>query len=64
MTERIVLLNDVDNVLSLNDFAHDDNMQSLLLYGNSHLNNVSNNKILTATIKFIKSTGRFSLNDD
>ena len=59
-TQRIIMLNNVENILTANNILINGDLHFLLLYGHSRLDTANNKFILNTTIKFIKSTNRFS----
>ena len=60
LAPRVVLLNTISEILDCPSSALDDHsLCHLLLYGKPSLDDISNKRIICATIKFIKSSKRF-----
>ena len=56
---RITLMSDLDALDSSISLLDDDNLVVLMLYGDKKYNLMINQKILQATIKFLKDSARF-----
>ena len=60
-THRTVLLNQVNDILLRNNINFPENQTTnLYLYGHHSLNSSDNRKILSSTVAYINSTGRFA----
>ena len=60
MPHRALMLNSVNEILRKNNLTSVEHYEIILLYGHSSLSFLDNKNILLATLKFIKSTNRFS----
>ena len=58
-TERATLMNSINEILLMNNLPRFENQLQLLLYGHDSVSYTDNQKILVATLKFIKDTHRF-----
>ena len=58
--QRTILTSNVNLILDRNNLGIPDNYVTLLLYGHSYLIPSDNRLILQATLKFIKTSKRFS----
>ena len=64
LAQRLILMEEVREILDNYNLAHKLSQESLFLYGDSAINVTDNKRILMSTIKYIKSTKRFSIQTD
>ena len=56
---RLTFMNEVNNISNAINYLNSTDFIRLILYGDKNFDNVTNFKIITATIKFIKVSKRF-----
>ena len=59
LSARTTLMNELNNISNAINSLNSTDLIRVILYGDKNFDNVTNFKIITATIKFIKTTKRF-----
>ena len=59
LSSYTILMNELSNVINAINSLNSTDVIGVILYGDKHFDNVTNFKIITATIKFIKTRKRF-----
>ena len=59
LSARLTFMNEVNNISNVINYLNSSDFIRLILYGDKNFDNVTNFKIITVTIKFIKISRRF-----